>query len=149
MSEERKICTFYLDNFYFGMDVYQIQEIIRYQDMTHVPLAHATIKGLINMRGQIVTAIDMRQRLGFLASPEETELTNIVIRTEDGSVSFLVDTIGDVIDIPIDFFEPPPENLKGKIRQVVKELCQLDDQLLLIMDIDQVLQLSDKEHGFT
>jgi len=65
MTNERKICTFYLDNYFFGVDVFQIQEVIRYHEMTTVPLADQTISGLINLRGQIVTAIDMRKRLDF------------------------------------------------------------------------------------
>jgi purine-binding chemotaxis protein CheW len=144
MSDERKICTFHVDDFYFGIDVHQIQEVIRYQEMTDVPLTNETIRGLINMRGQIVTAIDMRRRLNFSPLPIDRMPTNIIVYTyDDGAVSFLVDAIGDVIDIPVTMFENPPENLKGPVRQVLSEVCQLEKQLLLIMDIEQVLKIDE------
>lgn len=145
MSQSRLICTFYVDKFFFGIDVNKIQEVIRYQEMTYIPLTHHTISGLINMRGQIVTAIDMRKRLSFSELPEDEKPTNVIVQTDDGAVSLLVDNIGDVIDIPNESFEPPPENLNGAIRQVLKEVCQFDEQLLLILDIDQVLHLQEEE----
>ncbi len=142
MDNERKICTFYLDDYYFGIDVFQIQEVIRYHEMTIVPLADQTISGLINLRGQIVTAIDMRKRLDFLPVSDEHKPTNIIIRTEDGAVSLWVDDIGDVIDLSLDSFESPPENLKGEIRNVLKEVCKFENKLLLILDVGEVLNLN-------
>ena len=145
MSDERKLCTFYVDGYFFGIDVFKIQEVIRYQEMTCIPLADERISGLINLRGQIVTAINMRNRLEFPLLPDNEKPTNVIVRTEDGAVSLLVDDIGDVIDITIDTFEPPPENLKGEIRAVLKEVCKLENKLLLILDIDQVLSLGQVE----
>ncbi|MDR3501479.1 MAG: chemotaxis protein CheW [Legionella sp.] len=141
-QHERKICTFYLDNYFFGLDVSQIQEVIRYHEITAVPLADETISGLINLRGQIVTAIDMRKRLDFPMLQEEQKPTNIIVRTDDGAVSLWVDDIGDVIDLAGDTFEPPPENLEGEIRNVLKEVCKYENKLLLILDIGQVLTLN-------
>lgn len=145
MSNERKICTFYVNEHFFGIDVNDIQEVIRYQEMTLVPLANEIVSGLINLRGQIVTAIDMSVRLGFTRTVDYENLTNIIVRTEDSAVSLLVDAIGDVIDISNDFFEVPPENIKGGIRNVLKEICKLDDQLLLILDLKQVLIIEQEE----
>lgn len=141
MSDERKICTFYVNNFFLGIDVFKIQEVIRYQEMTHVPLTNPTISGLINMRGQIVTAIDMRKRLEFPPAEDQDKPTNVIVRTDDGAVSLLVDAIGDVIDVSEDDFELPPENVKGNFQQILREVCQLNDQLLLILDIDQILKI--------
>lgn len=141
MSDERKICTFYVNNFFLGIDVFKIQEVIRYQEMTHVPLTNPTISGLINMRGQIVTAIDMRKRLEFPPAEDQDKPTNVIVRTDDGAVSLLVDAIGDVIDVSEDDFELPPENVKGNFQQILREVCQLNDQLLLILDIDQILKM--------
>ncbi|MFJ1269295.1 chemotaxis protein CheW [Legionella lytica] len=141
-QHERKICTFYLDNYFFGLDVSQIQEVIRYHEITAVPLADETISGLINLRGQIVTAIDMRKRLDFPMLQEGQNSTNIIVRTDDGAVSLWVDDIGDVIDLAGDTFEPPPENLEGEIRNVLKEVCKYENKLLLILDIGQVLTLN-------
>ena len=141
MTDDRKICTFYVDGYFFGIDVHDIQEVIRYQEMNAVPLADARISGLINMRGQIVTAIDMRKRFDFPVMPEGEKPNNIIVRTEDGAVSLLVDSIGDVINIACEQFETPPVNLKGEIRSMLREVCKFDAQLLLILDIEQVLNI--------
>src|SRR5689334_4415650 len=107
-QRSRQFCTFYVDGLFLGIDVQQIQEVIRYQAMTRVPLAAAAISGLINLRGQIVTAIDLRCRLGLaLRKPEETPM-NVVVRDGDNAVSLLVDRIGDVLEVDEDLFEPPP-----------------------------------------
>ncbi len=145
MSDTSKICTFYVHNYFFGIEVSKIQEVIRYQEMTHVPLTDAIICGLINLRGQIVTAVDMRKRLGFPEIQEDVKPTNVIVRTEDGAVSLLVDDIGDVIDISRDIFDVPPENLKGGIRLMLQEVCKLEDKLLLILDIEQVLSIGQED----
>ena len=95
MADEHQFCTFVLGGHHFGIDVLKVQEIIRYQEMTRVPLAPPVVRGLINLRGQIVTAIDLRRRLEL---PERTDgqlPVNVVVKTDDGAVSLLVDEIGD------------------------------------------------------
>lgn len=112
----RQFCTFYVDGLCFGIGVREVQEVIRYQEMTRVPLAAPVVRGLINLRGQIVTAIDLRRRLGladrFLGdtpnSGGEALPMNLVVRTDDGVVSLLVDEIGEVVEVDEDSFERPP-----------------------------------------
>src|SRR5438874_826198 len=99
MADERQYCTFYVDGHYFGLEVLNVQEIIRYQEMTRVPLAPSVVRGLINLRGQIVTAIDLRRRLGLTERPADQSPMNVVIRTDDEAVSLLVDEIGDVREV--------------------------------------------------
>jgi purine-binding chemotaxis protein CheW len=138
----RQYSTFELAGFYFGIDVLQVQEVLRYQEMTPVPLAPAVIQGLINLRGQIVTAIDMRQRLGLPPrSADETSL-NVVVRTEDGAVSLLVDEIGDVVEVDVSSFERPPENLDPVIRDLVRGVHKLKGRLLLVLDTAHTLNLN-------
>ena len=84
---------------FFGVDVLRVQEVLRFQPMTRVPQAPDVIEGLINLRGQIVTAIDMRRRLKLAARRGDQAPMNMVVRTEDGAVSLLVDEIGDVLDV--------------------------------------------------
>lgn len=140
MSEKSKICTFYIDEHLFGVDVYKIQEVLRYQEMTDVPLAGDAISGLINLRGQIVTAINMRNRLE-LPQASHIQPANIIIRSDDGAVSLLVDEIGDVIDIRNDRFEKPPENLSGAICTMLEKVCSHEDRLLLFLDLNQVINM--------
>jgi purine-binding chemotaxis protein CheW len=141
MSQEHKFCTFFVDQYFFGVDISQVQEVIRYQEMTGVPLSNSVIRGLINLRGQIVTAVDLRRRLGFSQLEEGRFPMNVVIRTEDGALSLLVDEISDVLDVSEELFENPPENLSGETRAMIHHVCKLKDRLLLILDIEQLLNL--------
>ena len=142
MVEAQQFCTFYLDGLFFGVDVQKVQEVIRYQEMTRVPLAPAVVSGLINLRGQIVSAIDLRRRLE-LPEREEGQLPmNVVIRTDDGAVSLLVDEIGDVLEVDEAAFERPPETLSGVAQKLVQEVYKLKDQLLLILDTERVIALN-------
>src|ERR1700733_4454596 len=110
--------------------------------MTRVPLAHPVVRGLINLRGQIVTAIDLRRRLEFDDRPDDQLPLNVVVHTEDGAGSLLVDEIGDVLDVSDDDFELPPETLQGTARELIRGAYKLEDRLLLILDIDRTVSVS-------
>lgn len=139
-TERRQFCTFYLDDLYFGIDVLKVQEIIRYHEMTRVPLAPTMVKGLINLRGDIVTAMDLRHCLGLAESSEnERRPMNVVVRTEDGTVSFLVDEIGDVLEVRETSYERPPDNIDKNIQELVEGVYKLDGRLLLALDIDKAI----------
>ena len=139
MTEPQQYCTFYLDGLFFGVDVQKVQEVIRYQEMTSVPLAPAVVSGLINLRGQIVTAIDLRRRLELRDRPKDQLPMNVVARTEDGAMSLLVDEIGDVLDVEEGSFERPPETLSGVAQKLVQGVYKLKGQLLLILDTERVV----------
>src|SRR5579862_7470953 len=103
--------TFFVADLFFGVDVLRVQEVLRSQQMTHVPQAPEVVEGLINLRGQIVTAIDMRRCLRLPPRIGDRAAMNVVVRTGDNAVSLLVDEIGDVLDVDEGAFEHPPENL--------------------------------------
>jgi len=141
MAEGQQYCTFYVDGYYFGLDVLRVQEIIRYQEMTRVPLAPPVVRGLINLRGQIVTAIDLRRRLELRERPADQLPLNVVVQTADGAVSLLVDAIGDVLDVSEAAFERPPETLRGTARELIRGAYKLQDRLLLILDTERTVDL--------
>ena len=141
MVEETQFCTFYLDGLFFGVEVMKVQEVIRYQEMTYVPLAPSVVRGLINLRGQIVTAIDLRRRLDLPERPEDQLPMNVVVRSEDSAVSLLVDDIGDVVEVQEDTSERPPETLKGVARELIKKIYKFKDSLLLILDTEKAIQI--------
>ena len=141
MSTVRQLCTFFLDDFYFGVEVQKVQEVIRYQEMTRVPLAPPVVRGLINLRGQIVTAIDMRRRLDLPKLPEDQLPMNVVIRTDDGPVSLLVDEIGDVMEVDADSYERPPETLRGPARDLIEGAYKLNGRLLLTLNSDRAVSV--------
>ena len=142
MANSKQFCTFFLNGLFFGVEVLKVQEVIRYQEMTRVPLAPGMIRGLINLRGQIVTAIDLRHRLELPLRAAGQLPMNVVVRSEDGAVSLLVDEIGDVVEIQDDTYESPPETLKGVARDLIQGVYKLKDRLLLILDTEKTVNVS-------
>ena len=139
MSEVRQIVSFLAQDLLFGVDVLQVQEIIRRVAITRVPLAAPTVSGLINMRGQIVTAIDLRLCLGLPERPSGQPPAGLILQAEEGLVGLIVDEIGTVFELPEDAFEPPPEILKGRLRALISRVYTLPNRLLLIMDMERLL----------
>lgn len=145
-----KYCTFTLDTMTLGVEVERVQEAIRYQPMTPVPLAPAVVGGLLNLRGQIVTAIDLRRCFGLTDRPEGQLPMNVVIRTPDGAVSLLVDRIGDVVETRADDFEPVPDTVSAVARDLVNGAYKLPGVLLLALHTDRVLEaVTNREPAFT
>ena len=142
MPDDHQYCTFFVDGHYFGLDVRKVQEIIRYQEMTSVPLAPPEVRGLINLRGQIVTAIDLRRRLELHERRADELPVNVIVHTDDGAVSLLVDEIGDVLEVSEKAFERPPETLQGPARELIRGAYKLEDGLLLILDIERTVDLT-------
>lgn len=141
MVETQQFATFYLDRLLFGVEVKQVQEVIRFQEMTRVPLAPAVVRGLINLRGQIVTAVDLRRRLGLPELEPDRLPMNVVVRTSDGAVSLLVDEIGDVVEVTSDAFECPPETVTGAARDLIRGVYKMSDGLLRVLDTQRSVQV--------
>ena len=108
--------------------------------MTRVPKTPPFVSGLINLRGQIVTAIDLRTRLGLTPRPADKLPMNVVLRSDDGAVSLLVDQIGDVIEVDSEDFETPPDTLQGPARDLVSGAYKLDGCLLLLLNCDEAVK---------
>ena len=149
MSEPEQVCTFYLHEQFFGVPVREVQEVIRYQEMTFVPLAPREICGLINLRGQIVMALDLRRRMGLPERAADARPTNVVVRTDNGAGSQMVDEIGDVIEVTGEYFECPPDTLRGPARELIRGVHKLQGRLLLVLETERVLRCDEKEHGET
>lgn len=141
-STTSQYCTFMVNDVAFGVAVREVQEVIRFQPMTRVPLAHPVVSGLINLRGQIVTAIDLRRRMGLPDRASEALPMNVVVQREEGPISLLVDEIDDVVEIDDGAIEAPPATLETADRELVEGVHQFDDRLLLILAIDKAVDVS-------
>ena len=139
----RRLCTFYLDGMLFGIDVDAVQEVLRFQAMTPVPLAPRVVAGLINLRGQIVTALDLRRRLELLERPPEMLPANVVLRSSAVGASLLVDAVGEVVEVDDVAFEPPPETTRGVARELILGAYKLPERLLLLLDLKKTLEIGD------
>jgi purine-binding chemotaxis protein CheW len=116
-----------------------VQEVLRSQQLTRVPLAPTAVAGLINLRGQVVTAIELRERLGRPPRPEGTDAVVIVVRLHGEAVSLLVDSIADVVDVDASDFEAPPDTLEGQARDLIRGAYKLHGQLLLALDVQKAV----------
>ncbi len=143
MAQTSQFCTFFLDQLMFGVELQGVQEVIRELQMTPVPLAPAVVSGLMNLRGQLVTAIDLRRRLELGPGKAGVIPMNVVVRSQDGAVSLLVDEIGDVVEVQENSFERPPETLQGKVRSMILGVHKLDGRLLHVLDIEKACQVGE------
>ena len=142
MAHTSQFCTFYLDKLLFGVELKSVQEVIRSLEVTQVPLAPRVVSGLINLRGQIVTAVDLRRRLELEPRPANVPAMNVVVRSDDGAVSLLVDEIGDVVEVDDSTFERPPETLHGSVRTIVTGVHKLNDRLMLVLDTQKACEMT-------
>lgn len=140
MQGARQICTFFIGNQTFGVPVSQVQEVIRFQPITPVPLAPEVVEGMINLRGQIVIALDLRRRLE-LTRRTAGDPMNVVVRTAAGAVSLLVDKISEVVEVEESSFEPPPATASSETREVLLGIYKLDGRLLHLLDTEKVCQV--------
>src|SRR5579871_140075 len=138
----RQFATFFVDGLFFGIEVVQVKEVLRYQEMTPVPMAPDVVEGLINLRGQIVTAVDMRRRLALQPRPEGQMPMNTVVRTAGGAVSLLVDEIGDVVEVDADTFEHTPDNVCAAARELLTGVYKLKERLLLVLDTEKTVNVT-------
>jgi purine-binding chemotaxis protein CheW len=142
MSASKRVCWFEVDQVAFGIEVLHIQELIKNQPISRVPLADPVVAGLINLRGQIVVAIELRERLRLSARPGDTPPMHLVVQTKAGTYSLLVDRIGDVIELDATQLERPPETMPREVRELVTATCKLPDRLLLIIDAECAVALA-------
>ena len=134
-----QLATFRLDDQVYGVDVAGVQEVLRRQARTRVPLAPPAIAGLINLRGQVLTAIELREQLGLAPREVGVEPMVVVIRVGGEPVALLVDSIGAVIDVEDGQFEDPPDTLTGPAREFILGAYKLDDHLLLSLDVHKAV----------
>lgn len=136
-----QFCTFYLDSHLFGVDVRRVQEIIVCNEITKVPLALDSTRGLIHLRGQIIAVIDLRRRLKMPEVEIKFPVYNVILKTPEEPISLIVDEIGDVLYIEEDSYEPPPETISGISKELINCVYKLEEDLLLILDIQKILEV--------
>ncbi len=139
-SEKKQLCSFKVDDLLLGVDVLDVQEVILFHESTPVPCAPDVVSGLMNLRGEIVTTLDLRQRLQRPAR-ESGEPMNVVVRTDGEFFSLLVDQIGDVVEVVAEDFEKPPETLDPEMRELIIGTYKLDGELLLVLDKDKAASI--------
>lgn len=146
-STQKQICTFTVGDLLLGMDVQRVQEVIKYQEMTRVRLAQRCIGGLINLRGQIVTAIDLRTLFELPALPPDQLPMNVIVRDGESAVSLLVDRIGDVISVDSSSFETVPSTLRRTTARFIAGAYKLTGRLLLELRVEETVRAEQHPAG--
>jgi purine-binding chemotaxis protein CheW len=125
----------------FGLPIARVQDVFVLDRLTRVPLASPEIAGVLNLRGRIVTAIDMRKRLGLAPLGEARKQMAIGIEYRGESYGLLIDAIGEVLNLPFGGREGNPVNLEARLARVSAGVHRLDDRLLVVLDVDRVLDV--------
>lgn len=145
-TERSLLCTFWLGELFFGVDVRNVQEILRGAAVTPVPHAPDSVAGLINLRGQIATTLDLRVRLG-VRTTDDAPSTHVVVRNRGEQVSLLVDRVGEVIDVGPDQYEAPPVTMRDDLTDLIVGTYKLPEELLLVVDVPRLVDLAGEPEG--
>lgn len=136
-----RFTTFRLAGHLFGVPVGEVQEAVPTRSITPVPLAPPEVLGLMNLRGRILTAIDLRRRLGLPAGAAGEPTMTMVLTPSRGSFGLIVDALGEVLEADRGRFEKPPETLQGEVRTMIRGAYTLEPELLLELELDSVLAI--------
>jgi purine-binding chemotaxis protein CheW len=143
-GEKIKVVSFRLGTEEYGVDIAQAQEVIRMVEITHVPRAPRFMEGVINLRGQLIPIIDLRARFG-MPRIEKTKSSRIVV-TDIGSkrVGIIVDSVSEVIDIPIENIEDAPEMIAGIGTEYIQGVGKVADRLIIMLDLTMVITTDER-----
>lgn len=133
-----QLCSFFVGEHLFGVRIEQVREVLRPQQMTPVPTSPRLVRGLLNLRGDIVVAIDLRQRIGLEPMPRPM---HVVVMSERGLASLLCDDVGDVRDVPDDVHEAPPGTIRGPLEELVSGVVKLPSEWLLVIDVERAVSV--------
>lgn len=142
---EQEFLTFRVQKQLFGVPVLMVQDVLGSQNLATIPLARDEVAGVLNLRGRIVTAINVRSRLGLPPLPEDAELMNVVAEHEGELYSLIVDSVGEVLSLSQDIFESAPATLDPKWREFSAGIYRLQGELLVVLDVANLLNLNPKK----
>lgn len=141
LDYQNQYVSFWIDGQLLGVPVNVVQEVLNPQTISRTPLARREIAGLLNLRGQIVTAVNLRRRLGLPDLPEDQRSINVVVQHRGESFSLLVDEVGDVINVASQELEPPPRTVSSQWKQLTAGVFRMERGLFVILDVSALLSL--------
>lgn len=141
MATTTQFCTFHVGHLFLGVDVLSVHEVLRASELARVPLAPDVVEGLLNLRGQIVTTVDLRRRFKFEPRADQAGMF-LIVDTTDGPMAFIVDSVGDVCEVDASSFEQAPATLPATARALIKGVHKLPQSLLHVLDCDHAATLT-------
>jgi len=140
VSDMVELITFHLQDGLFGIDILKVDEINKIREMTGVPRAPEYVLGVINLRGQIVTIVDLARKLGLESSGPRAGSRNIIVRSRSESTGLLVERVGDVVPAAWKEVSPPPPHVRGVQGKYLRGVFKTERELVAILDVDEVLE---------
>lgn len=139
-AAQQEFVTLRLNGQLFGISVLAVQDVMRKQPIAPIPLAPKVVAGSINVRGRIVTALDMRTRLGLPQIEDIEKVMKVVVEYQGELYAFIVDSVGDVLSLPMKQFEKVPSNMDAAWRALAAGVFKLEQELLIILDVARVIE---------
>lgn len=145
-AELLQLVTFSVGGEEFGVEILQVQEIIRMLEITKVPKAPSFVEGVINLRGKVIPIIDLRKRFGLEPRGRDKNTRIIVIEIHTMVVGFIVDSVSEVLRLPASTVEPPPPVVAGLDSDYISAVGKLEDRLLILLDLQRLLSNEEQLH---
>jgi purine-binding chemotaxis protein CheW len=149
MKQSAEFITFYLGEFFFGIVATEVMELNRDLKITPVPKSPSTVRGIVNLRGEIVPAINMHERFKLNSSCKGDESISIILKPDGMLIAALVDDVGEIVQLHEDTFEPPPKNFPQVSRELILGVHKLPDKLLIIVDATKIAIQLTQPQGLT
>jgi purine-binding chemotaxis protein CheW len=143
-TAELQFATFYVGHMLLGVDIRVVQEINRQSEITQVPHAPDYVRGVINLRGDVATIVDLRSILGLPPSEASRQTRNLIVHHRGEAIGLLVDQISDILTLREDEISPPPTNVDGVDGRLMSGVCTLESEIVVLLDIDEVLSDSER-----
>ena len=139
-SDTVELASFYIGEALCGMDILKVQEINKLIEMTRVPQAPEYVLGILNLRGEIITIVDLGKKLGLKSTEMSHKTRNIIVNSNGEHIGLMVEQISDVIQAEWEKVEPPPANIGGVQGRYFTGVFKTEDRLVGILDVDKVLE---------
>ena len=142
-NELLQLVSFKIGNEEFGIDILNVQEIIKTVQITKVPNSPSFVEGIINLRGKVIPVIDLRSRLNLEKKAQDKDTRIIVVDISSKTVGFIVDEVNEVLRIPKSITEAPPEMVTSRNSQYITAVGKLDDRLITLIDLQKILSVDE------
>jgi purine-binding chemotaxis protein CheW len=148
-SEPLQLATFYVSDMCLALDIGTIQEIIRGIKVTRVPHAAPQVRGVINLRGEVTSVIDLRHVLGLAPLETMANKQTLIVRSQGESIGLIVDRVGDMCEVDASSIVPPPPNVDTVDGRFFHGVCQRKAEIILVLDLEHALSMSTSSHGLS
>jgi len=142
-NEELQLVVFKLGEEEYGVEITQVQEIIRVMETTRVPKAPTFIKGVINLRGKVIPVIELKKRFGLTECNIDDQTRIIVVEVQDYTVGMIVDCVSEVLRLSSESIEPTPPVFSNLSDEYIRGVGKLENRLLILLDLDKILSISE------